>query len=169
MSGFEIRSAVPDDVEALCDLYYELHAFHVQGVPDRLAGLDASDSEGRRELAGRIAAVIQGCDSAILVSVLGSAVVGLAELHVREDEPVAARVHHRFAHLQSLIVSDRARGCGIGQALLAAAERWSRTYGVTEMRVDTWEFAAGPLEFYRRQGYCTLRRTLVRQLECETD
>lgn len=163
VSDIEIRSAVPDDMEALCDLYYQLHAFHVRGVPDRLAGLEASNPEDRRELASRITAVMRSGDSVILVAVLGTAVIGLAEVHVREDEPIAARVQQRFGHLQSLIVEEEVRGRGIGGALLAAGERWSRARGVAEMRVDTWEFEAGPLGFYRRLGYDSLRRTLVKR------
>lgn len=163
VSDIEIRSAVPGDMEVLCDLYYQLHAFHVRGVPDRLADLEASDCSERRELANRVAAVMRGGDSVILVAVLGSAVVGLAEVYVREDEPIAARVQQRFGHLQSLVVEEELRDRGIGGALLAEGEHWSRARGATEMRVDTWEFEAGPLGFYRRFGYDSLRRTLVKR------
>jgi hypothetical protein len=42
--------------------------------------------------------------------------------------------------------------------------RCPKANGASEMRLDVWEFAAGPLEFYERLGYRTLRRALVREI-----
>jgi hypothetical protein len=33
------------------------------------------------------------------------------------------------------------------------------------MKLDVWEFDAGPTRFYEQVGYRTLKRTLVRELE----
>ena len=32
------------------------------------------------------------------------------------------------------------------------------------MKLDAWEFAAGPLGFYEKNGYKTLKRTLIKEL-----
>jgi GNAT superfamily N-acetyltransferase len=159
-----VRVARGEDIEALCDLYHEFHAYHVRGVPDRLISLSVSDPGERRNLVKRIGTVLSEDDSEILVAVLGGRVIGLAEVYVREDEPNVARVSHRFGYLQSLAVADAYRARGAGQALLRYAEGWARDRGATEMRVDIWEFDGGPLEFYERSGFRTLRRMLVRQL-----
>jgi GNAT superfamily N-acetyltransferase len=47
---------------------------------------------------------------------------------------------------------------------MAAAEAWARERGATELRLDAWEFAAGPLPFYESLGYQTIKRTLVKPL-----
>jgi GNAT superfamily N-acetyltransferase len=62
------------------------------------------------------------------------------------------------------MVQETYRGHGIGTRLVEAAERWARGQGATEVRVETWEFVEGPLAFYERMGYRTLRRTVVREL-----
>jgi GNAT superfamily N-acetyltransferase len=108
--------------------------------------------------------IIRGEDSAIFVAELPSGLVGLAEVYVRQDEPNPLRVSRRYGHLQSLIVSAAFRRKGIGAQLLQAAQKWAKEMACTEMRVETWEFERGPLRFYEREHYRTLRRTLVRKL-----
>jgi GNAT superfamily N-acetyltransferase len=44
------------------------------------------------------------------------------------------------------------------------AETWARERGAEEMRLDIWEFDDGPLTFYEKRGYGTVRREMVRRL-----
>lgn len=90
--------------------------------------------------------------------------IGLAEVYVRHDEPGRGLIPQRFGHLQSMVVREEDRRAGVGAALLEASEAWARAGGAREMRLDIWEFPEGPLRFYERCGYSTLRRTLVRRL-----
>ena len=39
-----------------------------------------------------------------------------------------------------------------------------RERDATQMKLDAWEFAAGPLGFYEKNGYKTLKRTLIKEL-----
>lgn len=160
-----IRSATGDDVEALCGLYHEFHEFHVRGVPDRLASLGDAGPGERAKLRHRLSEIITAADSAILVAEQDGRIIGLAEVYVREDERSPARIPRRFGHLQSVVVAESERGAGLGRLLVRAAEEWARGLGAAEMRLDIWEFPDGPLAFYERCGYWTLRRTLVRDLE----
>ena len=84
---------------------------------------------------------------------------------MRQDEAHPLRVAYRFGYLQSLIVSAAFRAQGLGRLLVEAAQQWARERGATEMQVDIWEFAAGPLHFYERLGYRTLIRHLVAALQ----
>jgi GNAT superfamily N-acetyltransferase len=62
------------------------------------------------------------------------------------------------------MVDERFRGRGVGAWLMETAQEWARERGAFEMRLEIWEFEAGPLRFYERCGYRTLRRMLVREL-----
>ena len=68
---------------------------------------------------------------------------------------------HRYGYLQSLIVSAPFRKSGLGKQLVAAAHEWARGQDATELQMDIWEFAEGPLHFYETLGYRTLKRHLV--------
>jgi len=103
-------------------------------------------------------------DSALFVAESAGRVVGLAEVYLRQDEPDPATVARCYGYLQSLMVDPAYRRQGIATQLMAAAEAWAQARGAAEMRLQTWEFDGGPLPFYDRLGYRTLRRTLVHEL-----
>jgi GNAT superfamily N-acetyltransferase len=108
-------------------------------------------------------------DAALYVAETAGVVIGLAEVYLREDATDPATIAHRYGYLQSLMVTAQSRGHGAGAGLMAAAARWARERGADEMRLNTWELAGGPLAFYERLGYQTLRRTLVRRLSGEEE
>jgi GNAT superfamily N-acetyltransferase len=91
-------------------------------------------------------------------------ILGFGEVYLRGDQLSGTRVARRYAHLQSMFVCSERRNQGIGSSLLAACESWARSMGAGEMRLDIWEFSAGPLGFYERSGYHTIRRSLTREL-----
>jgi len=161
---FLIRRAVPDDLHALCALYFDFHEFHVQGVPDRLSSLGAPEAFDRSELCAALLKIMQADNSALFVAESVGRVVGLAEVYLRHDEPNPATVARCYGYLQSLMVQPAFRRQGIATQLMAAVEGWVRAQGAAEMRLQTWEFDGDPLTFYKRLGYRTLRRTLVREL-----
>lgn len=157
-----IRLGKTKDICALCDLYTEFHEFHVHRVPDRLVSLGPVDPQDEAKLGAKLEKIIHQDNSAIFVAEVSNQVIGLAEVYVREDKPDPARVAYRYGHLQSLIVTEAFRQHRVGIKLVAAAETWAKEKRAAEMRLDIWEFTEGPLDFYERVGYRTLRRTLVR-------
>jgi GNAT superfamily N-acetyltransferase len=159
-----IRPAEPDDLQVLCALYLEFHEFHVRGVPDRLASLGTPETFDCSELCAALDKIMHGDDSALVVAESGGRLVGLAEVYLRHDEPDPAAVACCYGYVQSLMVDPVFRRQGIAAQLMAAAEGWAQEHGAAEMRLQTWEFDGGPLPFYQRLGYRTLRRTLVRDL-----
>jgi ribosomal-protein-alanine acetyltransferase len=89
--------------------------------------------------------------------------------HLRSDSPgmlVAERdgavlgaavvffhASHRIARLYSIAVAPEARGTGIGEALLAAAERLARRRGARAMRLEVRTDNAQAQRLYERRGY----------------
>jgi len=160
-----IRLAGVDDIEALCRLYFDFHEFHVRGVPDRLLSLgEPPDTYEHSELYRSLERIVKEGDSALFLAEVAHQPVALAEVHVRQDETNPLKVSRRYAHLQSLMVRGSFRRQGIGTRLVKAVQEWAKEKGAAEMRLETWEFAEGPREFYEHIGYRTLRRTWVREL-----
>ena len=58
-----------------------------------------------------------------------------------------------FAELGGLVVDQACWGEGYGKQLLVAAERWSATRGIGEMRVRSNVTRTSAREFYLGQGY----------------
>jgi GNAT superfamily N-acetyltransferase len=112
----------------------------------------AADTYEHSELCATLGQIISSTDAAIFVAESGGRLVGLAEVYLRQDEASPLRAAHRYGLLQSLMVKDTFRHQGIGSRLLQAAQRWAQERDAAEMRLDTWEFEAGPL-FYEKCGY----------------
>lgn len=153
-----IRLATEQDIDDLIALYIEFHEFHVLGVPDRLRRPDTYDET---DLSASLRAILSRDDAAIFVLDTGKNLIGLAEVYIRQDEPHPLTVAPRYGFLQSLIVSTQHRKGGLGGRLVATAHQWAKERSATEMQLDTWEFAEGPLHFYEALGYRTLKRHLV--------
>ncbi len=164
-----VRAAEERDFPALCRLYVDFHEFHVRGVPDRLKTLGDPSSFDPSALVQELEKILTNPNATILVAERDGEVSGLAEIYIRCEAPEALRFGRRFALLQSLMVRDADRRSGIGARLVKAAEEWAGNRHVSELRVETWEFAEGPLAFYEKQGYQTLKRTLIKRLKHRTE
>jgi GNAT superfamily N-acetyltransferase len=88
----------------------------------------------------------------------------LAEVRVKEPEQEEGAIPVRRAYLQSLVVTEHARGAGVGSALLRAAEEWATARGAEEMELDHWVFPGDPGGFYDGAGYRLLSAMRVKPL-----
>lgn len=164
MDDLVIRRACDTDFEQLCRLYSAFHEFHVHGVPDRLRTLGEPTQVDCTALVANLRLLIARADATLLVAVEADAVIGLAELYLRDDGEHAATIGYRHVYLQSLMVTEHARHRHIGTRLIEASHAWAEQQRAYELRLEIWEFADGPLRFYERAGFRTLRRTLVRPI-----
>jgi GNAT superfamily N-acetyltransferase len=163
-----IRFAEAGDFEILCRLYVAFHEFHARDLPTRLLSLGKPEDFDCMGLATNLTKLLANPDAALIVADVDNHVVGFAEIYLRQDEAGSAKVAYQYGYLQSLMVDETFRGRDIGTQLVKAAEQWAIERGAAEMRLETWEFPAGPLSFYERIGYTTLRRMLIRPLGTKT-
>ena len=128
-----IRHAEPSDAAAISGLVAELGypSSTPDEIPPRLSALNAS---------GRATALVAEVDGRV---------VGLLTAHT------LATLHHQkpVAWITTLVVSERARGAGVGRDLVRGAEDWARAVGATRMSVTSGSQRADAHEFYRRIGY----------------
>jgi len=95
------------------------------------------DQQGRSGLYESLAKIIEGDDSALFVAQAFNALVGLAEVYLRQDNGTNALVvPHRYGYLQSLVVLEGFRQHGLGKRLVEAAQGWAREKGATEMQLS---------------------------------
>ena len=141
--SLEIRRATEADAPALAALLGHLgYPARPEDVPERLARLrDAGDEA--------------------LVAVRDGDVVGLATLHSRDVLHAAVPV----AQLTALVVSPAVRAHGVGRALVAEAERWSRARGANRLVVTTALHRAEAPPFYERLGFEHTGRRYVKRLD----
>jgi ribosomal protein S18 acetylase RimI-like enzyme len=143
-----IRAPEAGDMDALADLMTEL------GYETR-----ASEMQMRMEtiLANRnyatFVAVSQG-------KVCG--MIGTYTCYTYEHNSPSARI-------LALVVSEKMRGRGVGQALIAAAEKDLAQKNISRVAVNTHFDRTGAHEFYEKLGYAKNGYRLVKELPMPAD
>jgi [ribosomal protein S18]-alanine N-acetyltransferase len=125
-SAYAIRPAVEADLDEL------LQIEHASFTTDHL-----SWRQYRAHLHSPTAVVLAAADA---MGLLGKAVVFF-------------RRGSDLARLYSIAVADRARGRGIGEALLAAVERVARARGCARLRLEVRQDNASAIRLYERRAY----------------
>jgi GNAT superfamily N-acetyltransferase len=105
--------------------------------------------DGQAATADRIRTWAEDPSSAAYVAEAGDDVLGVIAVHVC---PFFERAGS-WGRIVALVVSDRARGHGVGSQLVAAAESFAATRGCVRMEVSSGDRRHAAHEFYRRCGY----------------
>ena len=138
-----VRDAIVADASALAPLLGEL------GYP---AAPDA--------LAARMRRMLGRDDQRVLIAERDGAALGLLALHVF---PVLA-YDHDLAMIMALVVTARARGLGVGRALIDRAEAVGKSLGASRLMVTTHVRRADAHAFYERLGFEFTGRRYVRAI-----
>ena len=94
----------------------------------------------------------------LFIAILADEIVGGVTLNQTED-PEYAQIRWRYAApalvVHRLCVSPSHQGQGIGSALMAFAEGYSRTAQLSSIRLDVYSDNAIAVNLYKRLGYTT--------------
>jgi ribosomal protein S18 acetylase RimI-like enzyme len=139
----EIRDARLEDAPALARLVDQLgYPTTAEAVERRLQRLGASPADR------------------VFVAEVDGEVVGAASVHLsltlEYDEPAAK--------LSAIVVDERHRRCGIGEALARAVEKEAQARGCCLVFLTTAERRADAHAFYRRLGYEETGRRFAKPL-----
>jgi GNAT superfamily N-acetyltransferase len=132
-----IRPARPDDWAAVAGLLVELGRGVASGT--------AEDTTHRLQFAGHL----RRLDNVTLVAVDADAVIGVVDMeyHQRLGD------HRPQARVNDLVVTEGARGAGVGRALLERAEALARKRGCFRLSLVTAAWRDRTIAFYRREGW----------------
>ena len=128
----DLRNAVPADADDVAHLLSEL------GYPCDIA--DASE---------RISAILANDRQALVLARRNGAVCGLVALDFMYYLPLGTTT----CRVTALVVSDDARGHGVGRALLRDAERRARAGGAARLEVTSAGHRTEAHAFYRACGF----------------
>ncbi len=154
MGDVAVRFARPEDWPAVAGLLVELG----RGVGSGTAG----DTTHRMQFTGHLRRI----DSVTLVAEdAGGAggVLGVVDMeyHQRLGD------HRPQARVNDVVVTERARGRGVGRALLRRAEELARKRGCFRMALVTAGWREASISFYRREGWADYGQWFVKPLSDE--
>ncbi|MCW7539746.1 GNAT family N-acetyltransferase [Aquabacterium sp. A7-Y] len=139
-----IREARSEDADAIAALLLEL-------------GYPATPELLRRKLE----VFAQGLNDKVMVVEEDGALLGVISLHVVE----LFHAEGRLGRITSLIVSEAARGRGVGTGLVEAADRYFRDRACVRAEVTSGDHRAEAHAFYQRRGYLPDERRFVKHYE----
>jgi GNAT superfamily N-acetyltransferase len=143
-----VRPADTEDVEPMVGLLEQLFAIEADFTAD-----PALQRRGLHRLLNK------GEDACVLVAASTGQVVGMVTVQVLASTAEGGEV----GLLEDLVVGDGWRGRGVGSALLAAAEAWSRCRGLARLQLLA-DRANGPgLEFYTARRWGETRLVCLRR------
>ena len=99
-------------------------------------------------------------DQKILIAERDDAVLGLLALHVFP----ALAYDGDLALIMALVITEPARGLGVGRTLIDRAESMARSLGATRLMVTTHNRRADAHAFYERLGFEFTGRRYVRAI-----
>jgi len=133
-----IRPAAPGDLDDLVGLLGALFTLEADFGPDPV-----------RQRCGLAAMLADPARRTVLVAEWAGQVVGMVtgqvEVSTAEGGPSVL--------LEDLVVTEAARGAGLGRGLVEALEAWARERGATRVQLLVDEENLPALGFYRRLGW----------------
>lgn len=113
------------------------------------------------DLAPRLARMLQRDDQKILIAEDGEGTLGVLALHVFPMLEYAQDA----ALITALVITERARGTGVGRMLVVGAEAHARAVGARRFLVTTHNRRAGAHAFYERLGFEFTGRRYVKDVD----
>jgi GNAT superfamily N-acetyltransferase len=157
------RRATIDDYEGLAALLSEADEVHARLLP-RYFKRPARPARTRAELARMLAALDEGVWVIDGDAEYGPGPVGLVHALLYDTPPQPALVPRRRCHVDSLVVTERARRHGLGTRLVEAAAEWARAKGAEELLLTVWTGNAEAERFYEHLGFARVSSVLARPL-----
>ncbi|MBY4674794.1 GNAT family N-acetyltransferase [Burkholderia multivorans] len=96
----------------------------------------------------------------IIVAAMQGEVVGSISLHILPFFHAAGYL----GRITSMVVDERHRGCGVGSALIADAERWLTVTGCVKLEVTSGDHRHDAHRFYEKHGFLRDGQRLSRRL-----
>lgn len=158
VSEIVLRRAGPADRPSLVHLMGVLHDFEA-AIEENRADSSAAEShlDWVQSEIGRLGGVT-------LVAELEGVVAGFLCYTFEEDPGTFVRPEYRrHALIWDVAVAEEARGRGIGQALLGAAEDEARAAGIGEIRLYVLESNVRARRIYEEAGYRNYERFLSKR------
>ena len=140
-----IRRAVPEDNEAIDELYSELEKDSVYYQPEHfiMSGKGAHD----------IRDILDSSDQVMIVAVKDGRTVGFAHAVILTAKDIPCLKKQKNVYIRDLVVSAAERSKGTGTALMEEVKRFGRDNGAEFVRTQVFPMNTDGLRFYHKNGF----------------
>ncbi len=149
MADITVRAALTEDLPFLAACMGGLQEVEIEIEANR-SSVEASAEPHLQWVLKQVAAK----EGTVFVAELKGDRVGCLICTIDEDNGEYVKPkHRRYGYVNDLYVSDKARGQGVADALMNAAEGYFRDSGLTNMRLGVLTENTRARRFYERLGW----------------
>ena len=146
-----IRKAVPEDIDTICELYQQLFEWMAELSPDIFINSEQDKCF--------VSDMINGEKSDILLAANENVLVGLVLLCEAEIPPICTMVYHKYCYVVDFVVHKAYRRTGVGTELIAETRKWCQERKLEYMEVSV--LANNPaLSFYENVGFKEIKKIM---------
>lgn len=154
--SFEIRGAVRQDFNDVCNLAIQVHDLHLKNRPDVYVDVDNSMLkdylDGVYNDTQNKLFVVENTDSNELVA--------FCIIKMMTTQSIPLLIQRRFALIENFCVKSGNRGKGIGKLLFQHTVNYARAKGASSLQLVVWEFNQDAIKFYDSMGMTTRNRKM---------
>jgi len=158
MMEITIREATLADQNGLNRLYTEIDSLHHEALPELFRS-----HEGIVRSSAFLAERLDNPAMRIYVAEVGERLVGMILLKLRNQEH-SLMVTQDYLHISTLIVAADFHGQGVAHRLMDTAVSFAKENGLSQLRLNVYEFNQRAIAFYEKEGFATLSRHLWKNL-----
>ncbi len=150
-----IRTARPEDIPVLRELYLELEKDAVRYQPEHFVIGSRTDDFFQN--------IFDSPTQDILVADDGQ-VTGFVHVMIIPQKKVSCLKPQITVYMQDLCVSPNKRNSGIGTQLVKEAKAYGKAHGADFIRTQVFSDNVDGMRFYEHSGFCEMMKTI----ECQT-
>jgi ribosomal protein S18 acetylase RimI-like enzyme len=143
-----IRSANPNDLDAICLLAEEIVESHSQAAPHVFAPLPGSQRD--RDF---WQSTLVGEGQTVMVAAENGQLQGFITARMLPPNPLSFILPRIVCAIGTIVVARTHHRRGIGQQLLQAVEAWAAQHGAVEIKLEVFDFNRGAIALYENDGF----------------
>jgi ribosomal protein S18 acetylase RimI-like enzyme len=155
-----VRSAIERDYQDVCRLFEEGDALHSEVVPQVFR-----KPVGPTRTEEFFSSLLQDENGILFVAEFRKQVVGLVHVFLRESSDMPIMVPRKYAYIGDLVVSEKHRRQGIGEALMNQAQNWAVQRKVFQLELNVWDFNRHAINLFKKLGYSMSRHQMWKLIE----
>lgn len=155
----KIRNATKSDFQRISELYEQVDRLHREAHPDRF---QRPAEIGRTE--EYLSALVKNEKAFLLVAEENGNVIGFAEAYIMSSPDFPVIKKRSWLLIDGIGVDESCRGTGAGQRLLNELEERIKEIGIHEVELKVYEFNNQAINFYEKNGFKELSRTMTKKL-----
>jgi len=147
----EIRTALHNDIEQICQLYNEFFAYN--------AKIDPVYCRAGKEHGEYPKSVVESDTADIIVALENDEIIGFIHIKEGKTPPYDALMQNHYAQIIDFIVTEVHRKKGAGTKLMDAAKEWANKRKLDYIELFVLQGAKDEHRFYEHNDFVTVMQT----------